>query len=371
MSAEPFDEHTVTALVADATAALSLHNAQPWTFRYLRGMGVLRLYADLERTLPRTGPEKRGPHPGCGAAPLNLRVADAAAGLAPEVRLLPDPADAEFLAEAHLRGTAPAEALAPLRSAIHRRHSSRHPFHDEGIPAVVQERLYDAARTECAEFLFPGAWHVLSILERVRDAEDWEALDAGRRGETEQWTHAESSGTGGAPDGIPAGAFGPDRRGTTVPVRDSAVRRPMPGRAWASFEKNPYIALLGTARDGSADWPRAGQAREQVWLRATAAGLVASVTSQPLEWSGLRWAARDPLSAMAHMQMVLGLGYGPERHPPAPAVVRSARHRLKQDVSKSAPCRKAWRESRPWDTIPSTASRQSAPLRARRRGVVA
>ncbi|MFF2514614.1 Acg family FMN-binding oxidoreductase [Streptomyces sp. NPDC058086] len=316
MSAEPFDEHTVTALVADATAAPSLHNAQPWTFRYLRGTGVLRLYADLERTLPRTDPEKRGLHPGCGAALLNLRVADAAAGPAPEVRLLPDPADAEFLAEAHLRGTAPPDkALAPLRAAIHRRHSSRHPFHDEGIPAAVQERLYDAARTEGAELLFPGAWHVRSIPELARDAEDREALDAGRRGETEQWTHTESSGTGGAPDGIPAEAFGPDRRGTTAPARDFAVGRPMPGRAWASFEKNPNIALLGTARDGPADWLRAGQARERVWLRATADGLVASVTSQPLEWPELRWAARDPLSAMAHMQMVLRLGYGPEGHP--------------------------------------------------------
>ncbi|WP_328982874.1 Acg family FMN-binding oxidoreductase [Streptomyces mirabilis] len=371
MSAEPFDEHTVTALVADATAALSLHNAQPWTFRYFRGTGVPRLYADLERTLPRTDSEKRALHPDRGTVLLNLGVADAAAGPTHEVRLLPDPADAEFLAEAHLHGTTSADkALAPLRSTIHRRHSSRHPFHDEGIPAVVQERLYDAARAEGAELLFPGARHARSRLERVRDAEDREVLDAGRHGETEQWTHTESSGTGGAPDGIPAEAFGPDRRGATVPVRDFAVGRPLPGRAWASFEKNPNIAPLGTARDGSADWPRAGQARERVRLRATADGLVASVTSRPLEWSGLCWAARDPLSAMA--QMVLRLGYGPEGRPPASAVGGSARRRVKQDVSKSAPCiGRAWGESRPWDTIPSTASRRSAPLRARRRGVVA
>ncbi|WP_369386547.1 nitroreductase [Streptomyces sp. CG1] len=316
MSAEPFDEHTITALVADATAAPSLHNAQPWRFRYLRGLGVLRLYADLERTLPRTDPEKRGLHIGCGAALLNLRVAAAAAGLAPEVRLLPDPADAAFLAEVRLCGTAhPDQALARLRPSIERRHSSRHPFRDEGIPAAVRERLHDAARAEGAHLLFPGAWHVQSILELVRDAEGSEALDTGIRGETEQWAHTEPSGTEGATDGIPAEAFGPAPRGGGTLVRDFAAGRPMPDRPWASFEKNPNIALLGTTYDGPADWLCAGQALGRVLLLATTDGLVASMISQPLEWPDLRWAARDPVSAMAHVQMVLRLGYGPEGHP--------------------------------------------------------
>lgn len=214
----------------------------------------------------------------------------------------------------HLCGTAPPDkALALLRAMIHGRHSSRHPFRDEGIPIAVQECLDDAANAEGAQLLFPGAWHVRPKL--VRDADGCEELDTGRRGETEQWAHTESSGNSGAPDGIPAEAFGPGRRGTTALVRDFAVGRPMPGRAWASFEKNPNIALLGTSRDGSADWLRAGPALERVLLRATMDGLVASVTSQPLEWAELRWAARDLLSAMAHVQMVLRLGYGPEGHP--------------------------------------------------------
>ncbi|MFB7507914.1 Acg family FMN-binding oxidoreductase, partial [Streptomyces broussonetiae] len=263
-----------------------------------------------------TDPEKRGLHIGCGAALLNLRVAAASAGLTPEVGLLPDPADAEFLAEVHLRGTArPDNALALLHPAIRRRHSSRHPFRDETVPDAMRERLHDDARAEGAQLLFPGAWHVRSVLELVRDAEGREALDAEMRGETEQWAHTEPSGTAGVTDGIPAEAFGPSARGVAAPVRDFAAGRPMPGRAWASFEKEPQIALLGTADDRPADWLRAGQALERVLLRATADGLVASVISQPLEWRELRWTARDPLSAMAHVQMVLRLGYGPEGHP--------------------------------------------------------
>ncbi|WP_406375560.1 nitroreductase [Streptomyces sp. NBC_00647] len=314
MNAEPLHVSTVEALVADATAAPSLHNAQPWAFRYLRDMGVLRLYADLERALPRTDPENRGLLISCGAALLNLRAAAAAAGLAPVLRLLPDPAFAEFLAEVDLRGSgSPDGTLAPLAPSIHRRHSSRLPFHDEGISVAMKEMLSEAARVEGAELVFPDPWHVQSILELVRDAEGREALDPGVREETARWTRAEpSAATTGATDGIPGEAFGPRQRGTSAPVRDFAVGRPVPGRGWALFEKNPNIALLGTARDEPVDWLCAGQALERVLLRATTDGLVASVTSQPLEWPEIRWAVRDPVSAMTHVQMVIRLGYGPE-----------------------------------------------------------
>ncbi|MFD3922202.1 hypothetical protein [Streptomyces sp. NPDC058595] len=34
MSVQTIDELTVTGLVSDATAAPSMHNSQPWLFRY-------------------------------------------------------------------------------------------------------------------------------------------------------------------------------------------------------------------------------------------------------------------------------------------------------------------------------------------------
>ncbi|WP_225829935.1 nitroreductase [Streptomyces sp. NK08204] len=316
MAAHAFDTNTVTALVGDAAAAPSHHNAQPWAFRFLSADGVLRLYADMTRVAPRTDPDTRNLHMGCGAALFNLRVSAAAAGLAPAVRLLPDPADAQLLAEVDLRGTGPLdETLALLHPAIRRRHCSRNPFREEDIPTALQGRLRDAARAEGAELLFPGAWHLRSLLELVQDAETEEALDPGARGEVAHWARAEPSGEADAPEGIPAEAFGPRPRYGGGFVRDFAAGRTVPGRVSASFEKHPHIALLGTAHDRPADWLRAGQALERVLLLATTHGLVASVTSQPLEWSELRWVARDPLSEIAHVQMVLRLGYGPEGHP--------------------------------------------------------
>jgi len=313
VNAESLDTNTITALVTDAVAAPSLHNAQPWVFRYVRDTGVIRLYADPERALPHTDPENRGLLMGCGAALFNLRVAAAAAGLTPRVLLLPDPASAELLAEVHLSGTGPSDdTLAPLAPSIRRRHSSRLPFRDEEIPADTRERLSEAARLEGGELFFPDPWHVRSILDLMRDAEDSEALDPGVHEETVRWTRTEPSAVTAAADGIPGEAFGPRQRGTSVPMRDFAVGRPVPGRGSKAFEKNPNIALLGTARDEPVDWVRAGQALERVLLRATADELVASVTSQPLEWQDIRWAVRDPVSAMANVQMVIRLGYGPE-----------------------------------------------------------
>ncbi|MEV5953100.1 nitroreductase family protein [Streptomyces sp. NPDC051987] len=316
MTAHHVDANALTALVADATAAPSQHNAQPWRFRHLAAEGVLRLYADMSRALPRTDPDDRGLHLGCGAALFNLRVAAAAAGRAPVVRLLPDPADPALLAEVALNGAGrPDPALTALYPAIPRRHSSRHPYEERPVPAGLRQAMREAAGAEGAQLAFPGAWHVQELLELVRDAEGREALDAGVRAETVRWARTGPAGPREASDGIPAEAFGPGRYGRATPVRDFAAGRPVPGRGWAVFERNPQIALLGTAHDGPVDWLRAGQALERVLLLATVGGLVTSMTSQALEWPELRWVTRDPGSAMAHVQMVVRLGYGPVGSP--------------------------------------------------------
>ncbi|MFD5538734.1 Acg family FMN-binding oxidoreductase [Streptomyces sp. NPDC127079] len=316
MTAQHVDANTLTALVADATTAPSLHNAQPWSFRYLAADAVLRLYADPSRALPHTDPDARGLHMGCGAALFNLRVAACAAGWAPVVRPLPDPADPALLAEVTLDATAPADpALAALYPALPRRHSSRRPFSERPIPAGLRERLCEAADAEDAQLVFPGTWHVQELLELVQDAEGREAVDPDLRAETAHWVRSGPAGGSPASDGIPVEALGPSRYGPATAVRDFAAGHAVPGRGWAVFERNPHLALLGTGRDGPADWLRAGQALERVLLTATDGGLVASMVSQTLEWPELRRVTRDPGSGMAHVQMVIRLGYGPLGHP--------------------------------------------------------
>jgi|UniRef100_A0AAU3I6T8 hypothetical protein len=316
MSVRELDTTTVKALVEDAGAAPSMHNAQPWRFLFRRADSTFRLYADLERAMPHADPTTRGLHLGCAAALLNLRVAATHAGWAPVTELLPDPADTRLLAVVRLAGPAPeasefAEGLAPLYPAIHRRHTSRQPFTDEAIPQAIKDTLCAAALLEGGHLVFPGAWHVETLLDLVHDAEGRDAMDAAASEELRQWTRTGAEPAEAASDGVPEYAFGPRERSGRTPVRDFAGRRLVPGRAAATFENTPQLAILGTAGDRQRDWLLAGQAMERVLLQATLDGLATSLTSQALEWPELRWAARDPQSAMGFIQMVLRIGYGP------------------------------------------------------------
>jgi nitroreductase len=309
MPAQPLDTMNVKALVSAATAAPSLHNAQPWTFRHHHEVGTLELRADLTRAMPHTDPDNRALHLGCGAALLNLRVAAADSGLHTDMVLFPDPADRELLAAIRLTGTDRPDAdLARLLPAIARRHTSRHPFEDRPVPVAVQELLSEAARREGAGLVFPGEWHVEALLEHVRDVEGRDSMEPGRFDDVRRWTRA---GDEVAVDGIPDSAFGPRKVGGRAPVRDFAGRRAVPGRPAAVFEATPHLAVLGTSQDRPQDWLRAGQALERVLLLATLNGLATSLTSHSLEREDLRELARDPRSALGFVHMVLRLGYGP------------------------------------------------------------
>lgn len=160
MDAGHVDAKTAAALVAEAVFAPSMHNAQPWRFRFLRSEGALMLLADPDRAMPRSNPGNRALHIGCGAALFNLRVGAAHTGLTPVVRLLPDPAQPLLLAAVQLaevrRPTPDQDDVARLHPAIRERHTSRYPFADKDIPEDVRTALRRAADLEGADLLFPG-----------------------------------------------------------------------------------------------------------------------------------------------------------------------------------------------------------------------
>ncbi|MGX2994392.1 Acg family FMN-binding oxidoreductase [Streptomyces sp. JNUCC 64] len=330
----------IASLVADAITAPSLHNAQPWLFRYDRDRGVIQVRADPGRRIELSDPEGRATHLGCAAALFNLRVAAAHAGWKPVTRLLPDRADPYALAELTLDGgralydatrepyhkttatyrrsgqpydgTADAyDELADLHPALRRRRTTRTPFSDEPIDAQLLDTLRRAALLEGARLAFPDEFHRETVLELGREAERRTLSDAALHAELAAWT-----GDTRAADGVPAAAFGPRSRTGYAPVRDFGAGRTGPPPT-ADFEHTPQLALLGTHGDSPSDWLHAGQALERVLLEATLDGLVTSLASEALEWDELRWAVRDPLSAMSHVQMVIRFGYG-EPGPGAP-----------------------------------------------------
>ncbi|MGY3205913.1 Acg family FMN-binding oxidoreductase [Streptomyces sp. TE5632] len=313
MNQQTLPDERVAALTHDAAAAPSMHNAQPWRFRYFRGSRTFQVRADLDRALPHADPDNRALHLGGGAALLNLRVALTHEGWHPAVRLLPDPADPALLAVVRL--TAPwsgQSALPALYPAIHQRHSSRFPFEETEIPQELRTALADAARSEGATLTFPSSWHLQQVLELLEEAEARNLTDRGSGRDLAKWTRIDTPSGNTAPDGVPDYAFGPRKHGGKAPMRDFAGSRPVPGRGTAEFERTPQLAVLSTSHDRPEDWLRAGQAMERVLLLATLEGLSSSFATQALEWSDLRWPLRDPVSGAGHIQIVLRLGYGPK-----------------------------------------------------------
>ncbi|MEU5366733.1 nitroreductase family protein [Streptomyces sp. NPDC005925] len=313
----PSDEWVAT-VVSDAVTAPSMHNAQPWRFRFIRRDRAFEVWADLQRALPHSDPDTRGLHLGCGAALLNLRVAITHAGWHPETLLLPDLTDRTLLATVRLAGTSDdVSGLKALYSAIRQRHSSRNPFQERQIPQTVRAVLAESARAEGAALVFPDSWHLWEVLELAQQAEARNITDRGSDRDLTRWTHIDAPSVSIADDGVPHYAFGPRKRGGKAPVRDFAGPRQVSGRDAADFEQNPQLALISTDHDRPEDWLRAGQAMERVLLRATREGLVGSFVTQPLEWTDLRWPLRDPRTGTGYVQILLRLGYGP-RGPATP-----------------------------------------------------
>ncbi|MFI5868287.1 Acg family FMN-binding oxidoreductase [Streptomyces sp. NPDC051546] len=315
MTTPHLDAEAVALLVGDAVTAPSMHNAQPWRFVFRAADGVIELHGDPQRAMARSDPDHRALHLGCAAALFNLRVSAARSGRRALVRLLPEADEPWLFARVAFEEPAATghpgdvDALAALHCALRKRHTSRHSFGPEQVPAVLLDGLRAAARSEGCQLTVPGPWHIETVLALVRDAQYREACDPLVRAEKAAWMNRSP---GADQQGSAASGFVSENSSDIPPVSDVAAGSLLLDRSWASVDKKAQLALLGTSGDAPADWLRAGQALERVLLQATADGMATSMTSQPLEWEELRWSARDPTEALGQVQMAIRVGYGPD-----------------------------------------------------------
>lgn len=302
-------------LTSAAGAAPSLHNSQPWRFAPVPDSLGVHVYTDPGRAVPLTDPDGRALHISVGAALFNLRVAGLRLGRDPEVRLLPDAAEPTLAATVRLSRPAPSSPPygKDLFDAIGQRHSSREPFANRDVPEAVLGELSAAALDEGAVLSPLEEDGVRRVLSLTAEAERRTGGDLARMAETRSWLRLEKPAT----DGVPAAALGPQDHDARVPMR-SFTGRSLPSTPPRRFEALPQLATLTTHGDLRADWLRAGQAVQRVWLVATVHGLRASVLHQAVEWPDTRWGLRDPAEGIGYTQLVLRLGYGP----PGPSTPR-------------------------------------------------
>lgn len=303
-------------VVSVAVRAPSVHNSQPWLFT-LRD-GALELRADDSRHLPGTDPDRRQLLISCGAALFAARLGARALGMTPHVELLPEPSQPDLLARLHVQGTAPTDAEeSSLLRAVPWRWTVRSHFARKPLPAGLLAAMRRAAAWERAVLLVledparrRAAAELVAAADRAQGSSDVVAR------ELTTWTSRDATA-----DGVPPWAYlshPPARDADQFRVRDFAQGRPghgaqIPARPAPLADPGPAgppaAAALLTGGDEPVDWLRAGQALHRVLLTAAAAGVQASLHSQPFGVEDLRRSVREVLTGGAEPQLLLQFGY--------------------------------------------------------------
>ncbi|MCM3847104.1 nitroreductase family protein [Pseudonocardia sp. DR1-2] len=314
----PIDPGTLRAALTLAARAPSVHNTQPWRWRW-DDTGI-ELEADATRRLGSADADGRDMLLSCGAALHHLTVALAGLGLRCTVTRLPYAGRPEVVAAVHVTGgtRSPDPAAVDTAAAIPARRTDRRRFTDWPLTDAQLDLLCRRA-SGCGAVLRPvddpGARRALA--DAFREAATTHDATPGYDLELGLW-----SGRRVTDDGVPA---------ANVPV-PSGPGAGLPHRRFAGAELPPAphgedgatLLVLGTSSDDRLARLRAGEALSAVLLQATELGLATCPLTEPLEVARTTEAvAERVLGGSLSPQVVLRVGW-PSVAAPPPATPRRA-----------------------------------------------
>ncbi|MGN2637974.1 Acg family FMN-binding oxidoreductase [Nocardia takedensis] len=301
------EEPTVRAALEQADRAPSLHNSQPWLWRWDgRRLG---LWVDPRRMLPSTDAFNRQGVIGCGAVLHHAVTAFAATGWPARVERFPRPTDRACLATLEFeRRREPAEGDRELADAIEQRYTDREPYAaDDRWPDLVP--VLDGLCRDRDLRLADIDDTTRAVLAHV----SWTASATRRRDPLYQAELSWWLGAAGPAAGVPASA---------LPTREDAARVPL-NRAFLSGSADPgpqdtdhghIVALLGHD-DSPQSLLACGEALSAVLLECTVYGLSTCVMSHLTELPATRARVVEALGE-PHPQIFVRAGRATAPRPP-------------------------------------------------------
>lgn len=314
--------HALVAAAGAAVAAPSIHNTQPW--RWSIHDGVADLYANAERHLTASDPQRRLLMVSCGASLHRACVALAAEGFDAEVTLMPDEADADHLATVLVTGRVPVTADAlRMAQAIGNRHTDRRPLADESLSPTVMAAARSAAETYGVNVDVLDRDRVLELAAAIDRAQRALLSDVETRAELTEWT---SRGDRAAA-GVPAAVIPDEPPRTTVPGRDFGHFGSMP--ITDKHDGLATYAILSGSDDDPRAWLRAGEALSAMWLVATDWSVALLPLSAAIEMLPARQLLRDILAGVSYPYIAVRLGV-PD--PASAPIIRTSRLPMSETV---------------------------------------
>lgn len=290
-----------------ALRAPSVHNSQPWQWRIADG--AVQLYADSDRHLVGTDPDRRDLVISCGAALHHVRVALADLGVSTTTDRFPEPGDSTLLAVVHAVDGPIDTHDAALAGWLDERRSDRRAFREQPVQPPQLELLAAHAATEGADLvpvLREDARARLAVV--LGEAATRERAVPGYATELAMWSRRHAGGHDGIPSGSRTGrGVGPEGAGLRQFPEGRLSQTPHP---LAAGPDGATLMVLTTPGDGPADWLRAGEATSAVLLAATKLGLATTVLSQAAEVASTRRQLADTvLRVPEHAQLILRVGW--------------------------------------------------------------
>ncbi|MTE14290.1 Acg family FMN-binding oxidoreductase [Nocardia aurantiaca] len=308
------DHRTLLAAMRLACRAPSVHNTQPWHWRF--DGERLHLRTDPDRVLTAMDPQGRQLVISCGAMLHHVRTAFGAQGWHTDTTRMPDPLDPGRLAEIRFRPWPdPPAGLVARARAIDNRRTDRLPMDAPSDWDAVQRRLRMLASPHYVE--------LDTLDESVQDrmaavSEQAAALrrhDMMYQAEIGWWTgHSDVS------EGVPADALVSDAEFSRVRVGRSFPSAPHSARR-AATEDHAQLVILSSPTDSVHDWLATGEALSAVLLECTVAGLATCTLTHITELPTGRNVLAGFLKQPGKPQVVLRIGIAPSdepQHPPTP-----------------------------------------------------